>query len=204
MASLSISSSSTIINSRASPPGQASFSSPSCISLPMLPPKPLQSTAYCQFPTLHKCRKIARRNVPTRATEVEAPVTAEAETTELPEIVKTAQEAWEKVEDKYAIGSLAFAALLALWGSTGLISAIDRLPLFPGVFELVGIGYTGTWFILFNGPLKRCCFVNTVVRLQEHDLQTRQGGAVSEGQGYIQRHIREQQLNQRKKCERHS
>ncbi|KAL0671970.1 hypothetical protein Bca4012_034674 [Brassica carinata] len=140
MASLSISSSSNIINSRASPPRQASFSSPSCISLPMLPPKPLQSTAYC--------RKIAR-NVLTRATEVEAPVTAEAETTELPEIVKTAQEAWEKVEDKYAIGSLAFAALVALWGSTGLISAIDRLPLFPGVFELVGIGYTG-WFVYKN------------------------------------------------------
>ncbi|XP_018478288.1 protein CURVATURE THYLAKOID 1B, chloroplastic-like isoform X1 [Raphanus sativus] len=148
MASLSISSSSTIINSRASPTRQASFSSPSCISLPMLPPKPLQSTAYCPFPTLDKRRKIAR-NVLTRATEVEASVTAEADTTELPEIVKTAQEAWEKVEDKYAIGSLAFAALVALWGSTGLISAIDKLPLFPGVFELVGIGYTG-WFVYKN------------------------------------------------------
>ncbi|KAL0896279.1 hypothetical protein Bca101_080240 [Brassica carinata] len=144
MASISISSSSNIINSRASPPPplprQASASSLSCINLRMLPPKPLQSTVYC--------RKIAR-NVLTRATEVETPVTAGAETTELPEIVKTAQEAWEKVEDKYAIGSLAFAALVALWGSTGLISAIDRLPLFPGVFELVGIGYTG-WFVYKN------------------------------------------------------
>ncbi|KAJ0259097.1 Protein CURVATURE THYLAKOID 1B [Hirschfeldia incana] len=148
MASLSISSSSTIINSRASPPPPHRQASASCISLPMLPPKPLQSTAYCPFPTLHKCRKISR-NVLTRATEVEAPVTAEAESTELPEILKTAQEAWEKVEDKYAIGSLAFAALVALWGSTGLISAIDRLPLFPGVFELVGIGYTG-WFVYKN------------------------------------------------------
>lgn len=26
--------------------------------------------------------------------------------------------------------------------------AIDRLPLFPGVFELVGIGYTGVSFFL--------------------------------------------------------
>lgn len=42
-------------------------------------------------------RKIARRNVLTRATEVEAPVTAEAETTELPEIVKTAQEAVKRL-----------------------------------------------------------------------------------------------------------
>lgn len=35
---------------------------------------------------------------------------------------------WEKVEDKYAIGSLAFAGVVALWGSTGLISV-------RGVFE---------------------------------------------------------------------
>lgn len=85
----------------------------------------------------------------TRATtEVgEAPATTtEAETTELPEIVKTAQEAWEKVDDKYAIGSLAFAGVVALWGSAGMISAIDRLPLVPGVLELVGIGYTGVSF----------------------------------------------------------
>ncbi|CAH8340974.1 unnamed protein product [Eruca vesicaria subsp. sativa] len=138
MASLSISSSSsTIIDSRA-PPRQASASSPSCISLPLLHSRnrAVKTTAYC-------------RKVLTRATEFEAPVTADAESTELPEIVKTAQEAWEKVEDKYAIGSLAFAALVALWGSTGLISAIDRLPLFPGVFELVGIGYTG-WFAYKN------------------------------------------------------
>ena len=88
----------------------------------------------------------------TRATtEVgEAPATTtEAETTELPEIVKTVQEAWEKVDDKYAIGSLAFAGVVALWGSAGMISAIDRLPLVPGVLELVGIGYTG-WFTYKN------------------------------------------------------
>lgn len=29
---------------------------------------------------------------------------------------------WEKVEDKYAVSSLAVAGVVALWGSTGLIS----------------------------------------------------------------------------------
>lgn len=77
----------------------------------------------------------------------EAP--AEVATTELPEIVKTAKGAWEKVEDKYAVSSLAVAGVVALWGSTGLISAIDRLPLVPGVLEIVGIGYTG-WFAYKN------------------------------------------------------
>jgi hypothetical protein len=33
---------------------------------------------------------------------------------------------------------LAFAGVVALWGSAGMISAIDRLPLVPGVLELVG------------------------------------------------------------------
>ncbi len=77
----------------------------------------------------------------------EAP--AEVASTELPEIVKTVQEAWDKVEDKYAVSSLVVAGGVALWGSTGLISAIDRLPLIPGVLELVGIGYTG-WFAYKN------------------------------------------------------
>nr|GFB84825.1 protein curvature thylakoid 1B, chloroplastic [Tanacetum cinerariifolium] len=56
---------------------------------------------------------------------------------------------WDKVEDKYAVSGLAVSGAVLLWGSTGLISAIDRLPLIPGVLELVGIGYTG-WFAYRN------------------------------------------------------
>lgn len=78
----------------------------------------------------------------------EAPAEVAA-TTELPEFVKTIQEAWEKVEDKYAVASLGVAGVVALWGSTGMISAIDRLPLIPGVLEVVGIGYSG-WFAYKN------------------------------------------------------
>lgn len=56
---------------------------------------------------------------------------------------------WDKVEDKYAVSSLAVAGVVALWGSTGMLSAIDSLPVIPGVLELVGIGYTG-WFAYKN------------------------------------------------------
>jgi len=31
-------------------------------------------------------------------------------------------EQWDKVEDKYAVSSLAAAGVLALWGSTGMLS----------------------------------------------------------------------------------
>ncbi|KAG6730480.1 hypothetical protein I3842_01G082100 [Carya illinoinensis] len=59
-----------------------------------------------------------------------------------PEIVRIAQEAWDKVEDKYAVSSLAIASVVGLWVSIGMVSSIDWLPLIPGVLELVGIGYT--------------------------------------------------------------
>ncbi|XP_058081049.1 protein CURVATURE THYLAKOID 1B, chloroplastic-like [Magnolia sinica] len=38
---------------------------------------------------------------------------------------------------------LALAVAIALWLSAGLILAINRLPLVPGILELIGIGYTG-------------------------------------------------------------
>ncbi|KAG0458823.1 hypothetical protein HPP92_021951 [Vanilla planifolia] len=56
---------------------------------------------------------------------------------------------WDRLEDKYFVTSLAFASLIALYGSVGVISAIDRLPLLPGIFEIIGIGYSG-WFAYNN------------------------------------------------------
>ncbi|XWS35965.1 hypothetical protein CRYUN_Cryun20dG0041800 [Craigia yunnanensis] len=136
---LSISSSSTLVNSKAH--RQTTATSPHFVTLP---PPPVQSQSRLWKTTAYR-RKIAR-NVMAMATG-EAP--AEVATTELPEVVKTIQEAWDKVEDKYAVSSLAVAGVVTLWVSTGMISAIDRLPLIPGILELVGIGYTGCWsFIL--------------------------------------------------------
>ncbi|KAM7472363.1 hypothetical protein LguiA_010546 [Lonicera macranthoides] len=131
-------SSSNLIEAKAPRPSAAPSSS-QCVSLPTIPRPPLQSQSQSRTgkATVY-CRKIAR-NVAAMATG-EAP--AEAAATELPEIVKTIQE-WDKVEDKYAVTSLGVAIVVGLWVSTGMISAIDRLPLVPGVLELVGIGYTG-------------------------------------------------------------
>ncbi|XWS76802.1 hypothetical protein CRYUN_Cryun01aG0208900 [Craigia yunnanensis] len=139
---LSISSTSTLVDAKA--PRQTTAASPQCVNLPTLPPPPIQSQSR-PWKTTAYCRKIAR-NVMAMATG-EAP--AEVATTELPEIVKTIQETWDKVEDKYAVSSIAVAGVVALWGSTGMISAIDRLPLIPGLLEVVGIGYSG-WFAYKN------------------------------------------------------
>ncbi|KAK9093717.1 hypothetical protein Scep_025186 [Stephania cephalantha] len=145
---LSLSSSSTLIDGKA--PRQGSATAPTqCVSLPTLPPPPVPSSnrppSRESWKTAAYCRKLAR-NVMCMAT---GDVSADVGTTEVPEIVKSIQAAWDKVEDKYAVSSIAFAGAVALWGSTGLISAIDRLPLVPGVLELVGIGYSG-WFAYKN------------------------------------------------------
>ncbi|XP_015888916.2 protein CURVATURE THYLAKOID 1B, chloroplastic [Ziziphus jujuba] len=139
---LTISSSSTLVDTKA--PRQSAASSPQCVTLPTHPPPPVQSQKRPWKSTAY-CRKVAR-NVMAMATG-EAP--AEVAATELPEFIKSIQEAWDKVEDKYAVSSLGVAAIVALWGSSGLISAIDRLPLIPGVLEVVGIGYSG-WFAYKN------------------------------------------------------
>lgn len=62
------------------------------------------------------------------------------------EYVKKVTDTWEKVDDKLAIGTLGVFAIIALWGSNGLISAIEKLPIIPQLLELVGLLYTG-WFI---------------------------------------------------------
>ncbi|XP_015867451.4 protein CURVATURE THYLAKOID 1C, chloroplastic isoform X2 [Ziziphus jujuba] len=61
-------------------------------------------------------------------------------------IVKSVQSAWDKSEDRLAFVGLGFAAVVALWASTNLITAIDRLPVIPGLLELVGILFSW-WFI---------------------------------------------------------
>ncbi|XP_071697575.1 protein CURVATURE THYLAKOID 1B, chloroplastic [Rutidosis leptorrhynchoides] len=136
--------STSLIDSKAVARQSASATSPQCVSLPSLPPLPVQPQNRVWKATGY-CRKLAR-NVAAMATG-EAP--AEAATTDVTELIKPIQEAWDKVEDKYAVSSLAVSGAVLLWGSTGMISAIDRLPLIPGVLELVGIGYTG-WFAYKN------------------------------------------------------
>ncbi|KAF5811451.1 putative cyanobacterial aminoacyl-tRNA synthetase, CAAD domain, protein CURVATURE THYLAKOID 1 [Helianthus annuus] len=136
--------STTLIDGKAPLRQSAAAASSQCVTLPPLPPRlPLQQKRV--WNTTGYSRKLAR-NVAAMAT---GEATPEAGPPDAEELIKPIQEAWEKVEDKYAVSSLVVAGVVFLWGSTGLISAIDRLPLIPGVLELVGIGYTG-WFVYKN------------------------------------------------------
>jgi hypothetical protein len=52
---------------------------------------------------------------------------------------------WEKVENKPAFIIYSVAAFSAIWLSSTVINALNSVPLFPKLFELVGLGYSA-WF----------------------------------------------------------
>uniref|UniRef100_A0A166HRV8 Cyanobacterial aminoacyl-tRNA synthetase CAAD domain-containing protein n=1 Tax=Daucus carota subsp. sativus TaxID=79200 RepID=A0A166HRV8_DAUCS len=134
---------------------QSAAASSQCLSLPKLPLQPQAQSPNRAWKATMFCRKIARDvaamatgEIATKEVTTEETPIVEAET-ELPEVFESVQEFWNKLDDKYAVTSLGVATVIALVGSSGLVSAIDRLPLVPGVLELVGIGYTG-WFAYKN------------------------------------------------------
>ncbi|KAJ3695729.1 hypothetical protein LUZ60_001106 [Juncus effusus] len=61
-------------------------------------------------------------------------------------IVKSVQNLWSSPEDRIALAGLGFAAIAAIWASSNFISAIDKLPLLPNLFEFIGILFS-SWFI---------------------------------------------------------
>ncbi|PIA42660.1 hypothetical protein AQUCO_02000244v1 [Aquilegia coerulea] len=61
-------------------------------------------------------------------------------------ILKSVQNIWDKSEDRIALVGLGFTGIVALWASTNLVVAIDKLPLIPSALELIGILFS-SWFV---------------------------------------------------------
>ncbi|CAN6294465.1 unnamed protein product [Urochloa humidicola] len=141
------------------------------LGLPTLPPRPLpglglaaqgQQTRAASF-----CKSLARNVVVMAAAGEPATAAPLAANEELPEFANEEftefvnslkQESqhgeillvqWDGIKNKYTVITLAVAATLAMWSAGGVVSAIDRLPVVPGLMELVGIGYSG-WFTYRN------------------------------------------------------
>jgi hypothetical protein len=83
---------------------------------------------------------------------------ANAQTEELQakvnEYIEIAKDKWEATEEKPAAIAITFAALIAVWAASGVVDAVDKLPLVGGLLELVGLLVTG-WFTyryLIFGP----------------------------------------------------
>ena len=117
------------------------------LGLPALPPLLPGLASHGQPRVASICKRLARNVVAMAAGEAPAaPLAANAEITEF---INALKQEWDRIEDKYAVTTLAVAASLGMWSAGGVVSAIDRLPIVPGLMEAVGIGYSG-WFAYRN------------------------------------------------------
>ncbi|EAY79344.1 hypothetical protein OsI_34473 [Oryza sativa Indica Group] len=117
------------------------------LGLPALPPLLPGLASHGQPRVASFCKRLARNVVAMAAGEAPAaPLAANAEITEF---INALKQEWDRIEDKYAVTTLAVAASLGMWSAGGVVSAIDRLPIVPGLMEAVGIGYSG-WFAYRN------------------------------------------------------
>ncbi|XP_062026026.1 protein CURVATURE THYLAKOID 1C, chloroplastic [Rosa rugosa] len=102
-----------------------------------------RNTLLTALPKLPVCSFKERQN---RVAVVVRATSESSESSTSLSIVKSVQNAWDNSEDRIALVGLGFAAVVALWASANLITAIDKLPLLPSVLEFVGILYS-SWFI---------------------------------------------------------
>jgi len=74
--------------------------------------------------------------------------TYETEKTEVDvdQIVKDLQAKWDGVENKTSVAIYGVGAVVLLWLSSTIVSAVNSVPLLPKLLELVGLGYTA-WFV---------------------------------------------------------
>ncbi|XVF24969.1 hypothetical protein REPUB_Repub13aG0173100 [Reevesia pubescens] len=111
-----------------------------------LPPPLLLQGRKTLFRTLQKLPFSSTRESRNCAVIVKATGDSSESSTSL-SIVKSVQNVWDTSdEDRVGLIGLGFAAIVALWTSTNLISAIDKLPLIPNVLEFIGILFS-SWFI---------------------------------------------------------
>ncbi|XP_024515207.1 protein CURVATURE THYLAKOID 1C, chloroplastic-like [Selaginella moellendorffii] len=135
------SSATCVINSARAAPGEG-FRNSHCVPAALRP-----GLGSSSLPSLSS-GKISSRTLELRTPSRMVAFATETSSTEAAanDFLKKIQDTWEKTDDKLAVGGLGFAALLVLWASTGLIAAIDKLPILPTFFELVGLLFS-SWFV---------------------------------------------------------
>ncbi|EIE23134.1 hypothetical protein COCSUDRAFT_42072 [Coccomyxa subellipsoidea C-169] len=70
------------------------------------------------------------------------------------EIASDLKEKWEETEEKPAVVAITVSAFIAIWAASGVVDAVDKLPIIGGLLEFVGLLVTG-WFAyryLIFGP----------------------------------------------------
>ncbi|KAF5731772.1 protein CURVATURE THYLAKOID 1A chloroplastic [Tripterygium wilfordii] len=107
-----------------------------CSNLPYLPPR-VSTTSIKQ---VSESRRLSL--VPIRATSSEESSTS----IDTEEIFTDLKGKWDAIENKSTVILYGGGAIVAVWLSSIVVSAINSVPLLPKIMELVGLGYTG-WFV---------------------------------------------------------
>ncbi|XVF80167.1 hypothetical protein PTKIN_Ptkin15bG0049400 [Pterospermum kingtungense] len=107
-----------------------------CSALPPLPPRLSTASFSSSVKLIPESRRFSL--LQTKASE-ETSIDAGDLFTDL-------KEKWDKVENKSTVLLYGGGAIVAVWLSSILVSAINSVPLLPKIMELVGLGYTG-WFV---------------------------------------------------------
>ncbi|KAG6730197.1 hypothetical protein I3843_01G066600 [Carya illinoinensis] len=109
-----------------------------CSYLPLLPTR-LSSTS---FPASAKHFAESRRSplLRIRASSEDSPGL------DTSELFSDLKEKWDALENKSTVLLYGGGAIVAVWLSSIVVSAVNSVPLLPKIMELVGLGYTG-WFV---------------------------------------------------------
>ncbi|XP_042058151.1 protein CURVATURE THYLAKOID 1A, chloroplastic-like [Salvia splendens] len=62
------------------------------------------------------------------------------------ELFNDLKEKWDAVENKTTVILYVGGSIVAIWLTSTVVGAINRVPLLPKIMELVGLGYT-VWFV---------------------------------------------------------
>jgi alpha-beta hydrolase superfamily lysophospholipase len=96
---------------------------------------------------------LARADAKDAAEDVMADLSSGAE-----DFAEKLQKYWDESEEKPTLVAVAFGGLLALYFTSNLVNAVDRLPLISNAFELIGIifsGWTAYRYFLVDGEKEK-------------------------------------------------
>uniref|UniRef100_A0A7C9CXM1 Cyanobacterial aminoacyl-tRNA synthetase CAAD domain-containing protein n=1 Tax=Opuntia streptacantha TaxID=393608 RepID=A0A7C9CXM1_OPUST len=107
-----------------------------CLALPHLPPRPFAPTLRNHCKNFSDSKRFSSFQVKASSTEE----------TSIEDLLADLKEKWDKLENKSTVLLYGGGAIVAVWLSSVVVSAINSVPLLPKIMELVGLGYTG-WFV---------------------------------------------------------
>ncbi len=85
------------------------------------------------------------------------------------------QAKWDDLDEKPAAVAITISVFVAIWAASGVVDAVDRLPIIGGLLEFVGLLVTG-WFAyryLIFGPDR--CVLNPKHKVWNMHLLSRFG-----------------------------